>query len=53
MIIIKFGTAHAGIGRVFPVIFLLVLTSAYERILKPVRIEEVEGGAGVILGGTV
>lgn len=31
--LLKFGTAHAGIGRIFPVIFLLVMVGAYERIL--------------------
>jgi len=33
-IMIKFGTAHSGLGRVFPVIFLLVLTNAYERMVN-------------------
>lgn len=34
LIVLKFGTAHAGIGRMFPLIFLLVLTNAYQRLLN-------------------
>ncbi len=33
LIVLKFGTAHAGIGRIFPLIFLLVLVNAYGRFL--------------------
>jgi O-antigen ligase len=31
-VVIKFGTAHSGLGRVFPLVFILAITNAYERI---------------------
>ncbi|MFC1868215.1 O-antigen ligase family protein [Thermodesulfobacteriota bacterium] len=46
-VIIKFGTAHAGIGRIFPLIFLLVLTNAYERFLVGSQETVISGPLGV------
>jgi O-antigen ligase len=37
-VVIKFGTAHSGLGRVFPLVFILAITNAYERITLKHRI---------------
>jgi hypothetical protein len=39
LVLLKFATAHAGIGTFFPIFFLLALRSAYERILARSPVE--------------
>jgi O-antigen ligase len=34
IVAIRFATTHSGAGQIFPLVFILVLTIAYQRILK-------------------